>query len=117
MSIADRKFRRGKKAWPFASRCKSPTAQLPTRKPRQQSILRWRSCAGSSASRYARSRRLMSWPDILVLALVALAALKGFKRGFIRELSGAVALVVGLAVPWFYNGAFDRIVENTTHLG
>ena len=59
----------------------------------------------------------MSWPDILIAAVVLIAALKGFKRGFILELSGALALVASLIVPWFYRGAFDGLIENVTHLG
>lgn len=59
----------------------------------------------------------MSWPDILIAAIVLIAALKGFKRGFILELSGAIALAASLIVPWFYRGAFDGFLESVTHLG
>jgi uncharacterized membrane protein required for colicin V production len=59
----------------------------------------------------------MVWPDIVILAILAFALLKGFKRGFILELSGAAALAVSLAVPWFYNGSFDAPVENALHVG
>ena len=59
----------------------------------------------------------ISWPDILIAAIVIVAALKGFKRGFILELSGAVALLLSLVTPWFYNGAFDSSLAKTTHLG
>ena len=40
----------------------------------------------------------MIWPDILIAAIVLIAVLKGFKRGFILELSGFVALVVLIVV-------------------
>src|SRR5579884_700907 len=59
----------------------------------------------------------MTWPDILIAAVLVIAALKGYKRGFIIELSGAVALVLALITPWFYNGAFDGALQNVTHLG
>lgn len=59
----------------------------------------------------------MSWPDILIAAIVLIAALKGYKRGFILELSGALALVASLIVPWFYRGTFDGLLMNVTHLG
>jgi uncharacterized membrane protein required for colicin V production len=49
--------------------------------------------------------------------VLAIAALKGYKRGFIMELSGAVALVLSLITPWFYNGAFDSALQNAAHLG
>jgi len=59
----------------------------------------------------------MVWPDILIGAVLVIAALKGYKRGFIMELSGAVALALSLITPWFYNGAFDGTLENAMHLG
>ena len=59
----------------------------------------------------------MVWADIVILAILAFALLKGFKRGFILELAGAAALAVSLAVPWFYNGSFDAPVENALHVG
>ena len=59
----------------------------------------------------------MLWPDILIGAIALLAALKGFKRGFVMELSGAVALLLALVTPWLYNGAFDAPLRNATHLG
>lgn len=58
-----------------------------------------------------------SWPDILIAAVLLIAALKGFKRGFIMELSGAIAIVLSLIVPWFYNGVFDEPLANLTHAG
>jgi membrane protein required for colicin V production len=59
----------------------------------------------------------LGWPDILIAAILAIAALKGYKRGFVMELSGAVALVLALIVPWFYNGAFDGALATKAHLG
>jgi membrane protein required for colicin V production len=57
------------------------------------------------------------WPDILIAAIFIIAALKGYKRGFIMELSGAVALALALIVPWFYNGAFDAPIGAALHAG
>lgn len=59
----------------------------------------------------------MAWPDILIGAILLLTTLKGYKRGFIMELSGAVALMVSLITPWLYNGAFDAPLQNALHLG
>ena len=59
----------------------------------------------------------MAWPDILIAAIVLIAALKGFKRGFVLELAGAIAIVLALTTPWFYNGAFDQTLVSATHLG
>ncbi len=57
------------------------------------------------------------WPDILIVIILVLAGIKGFTRGFVSELGGAVAVVAGLVAPWFYNGAFDPFLENQVHLG
>lgn len=59
----------------------------------------------------------MGWPDIAIVAVVLIAALKGLKRGFVAELGGALALLLSVVVPWFYNGTFDPFVERATHLG
>jgi len=54
---------------------------------------------------------IMNWLDLLLLALLALAAFKGFQRGFIVELLSLVALVAGI---W----AASRFSEQvTTALG
>jgi len=58
----------------------------------------------------------IAWPDILIGAIFAIAALKGYKRGFIMELAGAIALGASLIAPWFYNGAFDEPLQRTMHL-
>ena len=39
----------------------------------------------------------LAWPDIVIGAVLILGALKGFKRGFIAELTGFVALFFGIA--------------------
>ncbi len=59
----------------------------------------------------------MLWPDILIGAVLFIATLKGYKRGFVLELSGAVALFASLVTPWLYNGAFDGTLENALRLG
>lgn len=59
----------------------------------------------------------MAWPDILIGAVLLLTTLKGYKRGFILELSGAVALALSLITPWLYNGAFDQPLQNALHMG
>ena len=59
----------------------------------------------------------MIWPDILILAVLLIAAFKGFKRGFVSELAGAVAVVAALITPWYYNGVFDTWLEKTIHVG
>ena len=57
------------------------------------------------------------WPDILIGAILLIGLLKGYKRGFVMELSGAIALVLSLITPWFYGGVFDKQIEAWSHLG
>jgi len=57
------------------------------------------------------------WPDLVIAIILILSAYKGFTRGFVSELGGAVAVVAALITPWYYNGAFDGWLESTVHLG
>jgi len=59
----------------------------------------------------------VGWPDILIVVILLIAAYKGFTRGFVGELGGAVATVAALITPWYYNGAFDPWLESQAHLG
>ena len=59
----------------------------------------------------------VGWPDILIVAILLIAAFKGFTRGFVSELGGAVAVVAALITPWYYNGSFDGWLEGTLKLG
>ncbi|HVA27661.1 MAG TPA: CvpA family protein [Candidatus Baltobacteraceae bacterium] len=57
------------------------------------------------------------WPDIAIAVILIIAGIKGFMRGFVSELGGAVAVVAGLVAPWYYNGTFDGWLESQVHLG
>ncbi len=59
----------------------------------------------------------IAWPDIAIGFVVVFGALKGFKRGFVNELAGAVAIVFALAAAFAYSGAWDAFVREHTHLG
>ena len=59
----------------------------------------------------------VAWPDIVIIIILAIATLKGYARGFVSELGGAVAVAGGLITPWFYNGGFDPQLERTFKLG
>jgi membrane protein required for colicin V production len=59
----------------------------------------------------------MAWPDIVIGAILLLALLKGYKRGFILELSGTVAMILAFITPWFYGGVFDRPLQRALHVG
>lgn len=55
-----------------------------------------------------RSFRSMNWLDWAIIALLSLAAFKGFSRGFIVEVAALLALVLGI---WAGIHFSDRVVE------
>ncbi len=57
------------------------------------------------------------WPDVIIGVIVLISTYKGFRRGFVSELAGAVAVVAALIAPWYYNGVFDSWIEDTLHVG
>jgi membrane protein required for colicin V production len=57
------------------------------------------------------------WPDILIGAILLVALLKGYKRGFVMELAGAIALLLSFITPWFYGGLFDDVFRHLLGLG
>ena len=59
----------------------------------------------------------MSWPDLVIGALFLLITVKGLRRGFVKELAGAVALFFALVTPWFYNGSLDNAIDRIAHVG
>ena len=59
----------------------------------------------------------IAWPDILIVVILGIAVYKGYSRGFVAELGGAVAATAALITPWFYNGAFDPQIEQLLKLG
>jgi len=58
-----------------------------------------------------------AWPDLIIAVIILIAALKGFKRGFISELAGAIALFASIVTPFYYNGFADGFFEQYVHLG
>lgn len=59
----------------------------------------------------------MTWPDIVIGFVMVFGGLKGFKRGLVNELTGAVALAFGIAAAFAYAGTWDGFVHAWTHLG
>ena len=57
------------------------------------------------------------WPDLVIVIILGIATLKGYSRGFVSELGGAVAVTGALVTPWFYNGSLDATTEQLTKLG
>jgi uncharacterized membrane protein required for colicin V production len=58
-----------------------------------------------------------AWPDLVIGAIALIAAVKGYRRGFVKELGGAVALFFAIITPWFYNGSLDGTISGVTRLG
>ena len=59
----------------------------------------------------------IAWPDVVIVIILSIATLKGYSRGFVSELGGAVAVTGALVTPWFYNGSLDTTIERLTKLG
>jgi uncharacterized membrane protein required for colicin V production len=59
----------------------------------------------------------VAWPDVVIVVILSIATLKGYSRGFVSELGGAVAVTAALVTPWFYNGSLDATIEQLTKLG
>jgi uncharacterized membrane protein required for colicin V production len=58
-----------------------------------------------------------AWPDAIIAIVLGIAMYKGYTRGFVSELGGAVAVTAALVTPWFYNGFFDSQIAAVTRLG
>jgi uncharacterized membrane protein required for colicin V production len=59
----------------------------------------------------------MTWPDVVILGIAVVFALKGFKKGFVSELAGAVALFISIIAAFRYGGAWDGTAASLTGLG
>jgi uncharacterized membrane protein required for colicin V production len=57
------------------------------------------------------------WPDLVIGGIALLFALKGWKRGFVTELGGAVALFVAILAAFYYPGTLDDFAETISHTG
>lgn len=58
-----------------------------------------------------------AWPDVIIAIILLIAAYKGFARGFVSELGGAVAAIAALVTPWYYNGSCDTWIDGVLHVG
>lgn len=59
----------------------------------------------------------MTWPDLVIGALALLFALKGWKRGFVAEIGGFIALAASIWASLHYPGTLDATVQRLTGLG
>jgi membrane protein required for colicin V production len=59
----------------------------------------------------------VTWPDLVIGGIALLFALKGFKRGFVKEIGGFIALAAAIWAAIYYPGTLDAPVRAFTHLG
>jgi uncharacterized membrane protein required for colicin V production len=59
----------------------------------------------------------MSWPDLVIGAIALLFALKGWKRGFVSEIGGFIALAAAVWAALRYPGTLDPYAKAYLHLG
>lgn len=58
----------------------------------------------------------LAWPDLIIGGITIFFALKGYKKGFVSELAGAVALFIAIVAAFRYNGSLDETVTRFTGL-
>ncbi len=59
----------------------------------------------------------LAWPDIAIGFVAIFGTLKGFKRGLVSELRGAVALAFAIAAAFAYGGTWDVWLRDRMHMG
>ncbi len=59
----------------------------------------------------------MTWPDVVILFIALLFALKGWKRGFVAEIGGFIALAASFWAALHYPGTLDPLMTDFFHLG
>jgi uncharacterized membrane protein required for colicin V production len=60
---------------------------------------------------------VITWPDLVIGAIALLFALKGWKRGFVGEIGGFIALAAAIWAALHYPGTFDQTMRDYAHLG
>jgi uncharacterized membrane protein required for colicin V production len=56
------------------------------------------------------------WPDVLIGGIALFFALKGWKRGFVAEIAGAIALFAAIVAAIRYPGSLDDIAGRFFHV-
>jgi uncharacterized membrane protein required for colicin V production len=60
---------------------------------------------------------VITWPDLVIAAIALLFALTGWKRGFVAEIGGFIALAASIWAALRYPGTLDATVRAYTGLG
>jgi uncharacterized membrane protein required for colicin V production len=58
----------------------------------------------------------LAWPDLVIGGITIFFAIKGFRKGFVSELAGTVAVFVAIVAAFRYDGSFDAGVTSVTGL-
>jgi uncharacterized membrane protein required for colicin V production len=58
----------------------------------------------------------LAWPDLIIGGITFYFALRGFQKGFVSELAGAVAVFVAIVAAFRYNGSLDGTATAITGL-
>jgi uncharacterized membrane protein required for colicin V production len=58
----------------------------------------------------------LAWPDLIIGGITVFFAVRGFQKGFVSELAGAVAVFVAIVAAFRYNGSLDETVTRFTGL-
>ncbi len=66
---------------------------------------------------------MISWPDLVIIVIAIIFAIKGWRRGFILEIGGFIALAAAIGAAIGYPGIFDgftrdlfNISEGSAHI-
>lgn len=59
----------------------------------------------------------MTWPDLVIGGIALVFALKGWKRGFVSEIGGFIALAAAVWAALRYPGTLDAYAITYLHLG
>ena len=59
----------------------------------------------------------LPWPDLVIGVILILGIWRGYSRGFVAELMGAVALGFAIFAAFVYPGMWDGPLADWTHLG
>ncbi|MDB5070039.1 MAG: hypothetical protein JWM87_1150 [Candidatus Eremiobacteraeota bacterium] len=59
---------------------------------------------------------MITWPDLVIGAIALLFALKGWKRGFVGEIGGFIALAAAIWAALHYPGTFDQAARDYAHV-
>lgn len=58
----------------------------------------------------------LTWPDLVIGAIALLFALKGWKRGFVSEIGGFIALAAAIWAALHYPGTLDQPAVDYLHV-